>query len=539
MNKRISALLLTAVISSTVSAQSSFVVKDIDSESFKNQIWLASSSNISNQYTNVVVLDGFEEQAKSYFSSLNLEFEVNVTFSRVLENFSADILATKAASAPQKYMFNDTLLSSQISLSSQHNDVLFGMMGQRDKAKDVDVLIIDSGALPHEDVEFIGGFNYVEDTDDYTDITISDSGTCSSGHGLEMAGIIGASQNNSIGIAGIADVNLYMARALSTDCATGEDTGSMATVLAVLEDVASGSSLVPLPDVVNLSIAAKGLCSTFLQNSIDVLNSLGTTIVVSAGNQSSSSSEYSPANCQNVIVVGSHDRFGNMSSFSNEGQQLDVVAIGSRLTTTKNNQYEIVTGTSGAAAAVTGIVSVLKQSYPLITPSQMEFIIKTSSIPHPSDFVCSSLCGDGKVNLKDALAYADKIIDPVFTFSHAIEQETSSPLCLTTREVEALSSHMDICNALTAKIAVSYANSDLPVSYEVSLLRKPVGVSSWESDRVDEIKSVLPTDNKSVISILDVNADEYDYAVVACDEGTCPFVKELNISDIVYPDSCN
>ena len=264
--------------------------------------------------------------------------------------------------------YDDPYLISQPELASPYNRVIEGIESQRDKRKKVKVVILDTGARAHEDIVYQGGYSMTtlfeqNESDDYTDLTIMedpanpDVGTleCYSGHGNQMAGVVGATQNNGKGIAGIADVDLYMGRVMSTDCTTMQDVGSLSDLYLGLT-WATGSysnNEIPKPDFVNVSLAAESVCPGFIQEAIDVLVEQGTTVVVSAGNYGDSVAKYAPANCQNVIVVGSHGHDGIPSTFSNSGDQVDITAIGHRLTTTGENGYYVYEGTSSAAAAVT------------------------------------------------------------------------------------------------------------------------------------------------------------------------------------------
>tara|TARA_Y100000310_G_scaffold320937_1_gene377907 strand:+ start:23644 stop:25323 length:1680 start_codon:yes stop_codon:yes gene_type:complete len=450
---------------------------------------------------------------------------------------------------------NDPLVSSQTYLNFDGTSILDGMAYQRDANEQVKVLILDTGSMPHEDVVFHGGFNYATyfgdpdreatDYEDYTRIVDEESGLvvseCESGHGISMAGIIGAKQNNARGIAGISNAELYMGRVVETDCSTGEDVGYLSDVYDALSDVSrsNSSSGIPTPDVVSMSLAAKSTCPGYLQEVIDELYDAGTTLVVSAGNAGGLAASYAPANCNNVVVVGAASESGFREAYSNSGDQVDVSMTGDFFTTLKGNMYGDVTGTSGAAAAVSGIVAVIKQNYPDASAEQIETVLKLSSTALNPDG-CDEGCGEGFVNLRNGLEAAEALIDPDVNFYHSMDDAAD---CKVTREVEALQSSMNICDTMIGRIDVSYAEEQVPAAYDFELRQRNSGGSTWTGSSMKVLFQYSPTENNDAIPLLDVSGSELDYGIARCYESpqkgrVCPYVETFDISTIQYPTSC-
>lgn len=552
MKRILCAIAVSAVLSASANAETvKLVVKSDEIQSVADQPWMISYKSLYDGYVRVTVDEQYESLAKDELAAIGSVYDdAPIRSIKALVNDSDRV----ADAYSQSLTFNDPLYSSQYELSSGYNEIMTGKESLRDINARPVIAVLDTGARAHEDLVFAGGYSVTtvyeqELSEDYTDLTTDDDGaTCYSGHGNQMAGIIAATSNNSKGIVGIADVDLYMGRVMSTNCSTGVDTGTISD-LYVGFLWASGvlsESEIPTPDVVSVSLTAESVCPTFLQESIDDLVAGGTTVVVSAGNYTDSVAKYTPANCANVIVVGSHDVNGDMATYSNNGDQVDISVDGRRMTTNGDNDYELVNGTSSATAAAVGMIAVIKSNFPDATPEEIEYVIKNSATAFPDDSTCTTECGEGMFNLNDALRLAEKVIDPEITFSHAF-LETDD--CQSTREVEALMTNIDACNATKATITTHYQEEG--VEYNYRLYRKDAGVVGWESDSSTLISSVTADSDNVIMPILDTDFTEYEYAVVACDsEGNvndssledtalCPFFEEMAESDITYPDSCD
>ncbi|MEY4747848.1 MAG: hypothetical protein RIQ60_62 [Pseudomonadota bacterium] len=158
----------------------------------------------------------------------------------------------------------------------------------------------------------------------------------SSWHGTKTAGLVGASTNNSLGMAGLGrDVRVLPVRVLGK-CG-GFDSDIIAAMLW-----ASGIHVDGVPDntahpaqVVNLSLGSAGSCSTDSSNSnagnailyrqaIDQLAARGVVVVAAAGNDQSAVNM--PANCPGVIAVGGLGHAGTKSGFASLGQEVTLSA---------------------------------------------------------------------------------------------------------------------------------------------------------------------------------------------------------------------
>lgn len=296
------------------------------------------------------------------------------------------------------------------------------------------IAVIDTGITDHSDLNanILPGYDFINDTavsndGDGRDSNASDPGDwvaanqCggshpaqnSSWHGTHVAGTIAAVANNAQGVAGIAHAaKVVPLRALGTCGGYDSDIADAITW-------AAGGSVPGVPanpnpaEVINLSLGGEGACGTTTQSAINGAVGLGATLVIAAGNSHANTAGFSPANCGNVIAVGSTTQTGARSDFSNYGSLVDIAAPGSGIISTLNTgtttplaeKYVLYSGTSMAAPHVAGVAA-LVQSISTVpkTPAQLEALLKCTATPFPS--TPSQSIGTGIVNAQSAVNVA-------------------------------------------------------------------------------------------------------------------------------------
>lgn len=314
---------------------------------------------------------------------------------------------------------------------------LYGIHADRAWAKadgtGIRIAILDSGVTDHGDVfgNLAKGFDFITDArngdgngrdewawdpgdwvdanscpGDDVDLEPEDS----SWHGIQMAGVAGATMDNGMGIAGVAPRATIVPVRVVGRCDASTSDIADAIVWA------AGGSVVNVPDnqypaeVINLSLGIEEACPAVLQRAIDFAVSMGTTVVVSAGNENKDASEQSPANCRNVVVVAASTKQGDREAGSNYGSLVDIAAPGEDIVSTSNDgkrepdsgAYSISTGTSPAAAHVSGVVALLKSvaNRPK-TPAEIEALLKATATPFPN--MPTKPIGAGIVNAERAV----------------------------------------------------------------------------------------------------------------------------------------
>jgi thermitase len=169
------------------------------------------------------------------------------------------------------------------------------------------------------------------------------------GHGTHVAGIIAAEANNVAGIAGVA----YDCRLMNVKVA--DDSGMFYGYVAangIRWAVEHGA------DVINLSLFAVQP-SPDMEEAINYAWNRGVVVVAAAGNGIGTKPAY-PAYYSNCLAVVATDENDCVASWSSHGDWVDVAAPGVDIySTLPGNQYDNKSGTSMAAAHVSGLAGLL------------------------------------------------------------------------------------------------------------------------------------------------------------------------------------
>jgi thermitase len=236
--------------------------------------------------------------------------------------------------APEAYSANDPYLSKQWALGE------IPVFGVTAESTEVLIAVLDTGIDGrHEDLA-----RKVAASINFTETQTSDD---VHGHGTHVAGIIAATANNGLGIAGIAP----NARLLNVKVA--DDNGMVwahAAAEGIVWAVDNGAKVINMGFFVPASSPA-------LEQAIDYAWSRGVVLVAAAGNGIESVPIY-PACYPEVIAVAATDVSGNLWSKSNYGDWVDAYAPGVEIySTLPGNNYGYQSGTSMAAAYVSAVAA--------------------------------------------------------------------------------------------------------------------------------------------------------------------------------------
>lgn len=288
------------------------------------------------------------------------------------------------------------------------------------------VAVLDTGKLDHPDLagRWLPGYDFISSSDSAGDGNGRDpdptdpgsiSGDSSGLHGTHVAGIVGAHDNNGMGIAGVDwNCKLLPVRVLGVKGGRGSDSDIADGIRWAAGLHVKGVPDNPTPaDVINLSLGGRG-GSSALQDAIDDAYDHGVIVVAAAGNQADDASKYAPAGLRHVITVGATNRDGLQASYSNRGPRVDLMAPGGDLsdgsgggilsTLGADNEYGWLSGTSQAAPHVSGAVALLRGIDPTINADDALRILQASADPAGQ---CDSGCGAGLLDADAALAEAE------------------------------------------------------------------------------------------------------------------------------------
>ena len=312
----------------------------------------------------------------------------------------------------------------------------------------VTVAIIDTGWVPHP--EIAGrvvpgvGYDFISDPASSADGDGRDGDPTDTGdstdqssalHGTHVAGIIAASSNNGVGVAGLDwGCRLLIVRALGISHGTGVDSDISDAIRW-----AAGLHVDGVPDnahpadVINMSFGGSGF-SQSMQDAIHDAVGAGAIVVAAAGNLAVDAKDDSPAGLDGVIAVGAVDQSGQIAPYSNFGSVVALMAPGG----SPNNDpttgaplgvlstielvgsgftYTYYAGTSQAAPFVSGTVSLMRGVHPHLSAVEAKQILQATANPsarcaNPNDPTLDG-CGGGLLDVDAAVALAASAGDSI------------------------------------------------------------------------------------------------------------------------------
>jgi subtilisin family serine protease len=233
------------------------------------------------------------------------------------------------------------------------------------------------------------GWNVVGDNNDPMD---------DHGHGTHVAGTVGASGNNGVGVVGVN----WNVRIMPVKFLNAQGSGTTADAMsAVLYAAQNGA------DVMNNSWAG-GDYSQALADAITFAGQHGSLFVAAAGNDSSDNDAQPtyPASYDlpNVISVAATDNSDDLASFSNFGRQsVDLGAPGVDIYSTwPGGGYQWLSGTSMATPHVAGAAALLKAEFPSATPVGLKALLLNTVDPDPS--LAGETTTGGRLDVAKAVA---------------------------------------------------------------------------------------------------------------------------------------
>ncbi len=239
----------------------------------------------------------------------------------------------------------------------QTNDIKDNVLESGETLEKVVVAVLDTGINFGAPV-FDGRVVYD------TKINLSDSGEQDSAkgdniHGTNVTRIIVNNTNRNVEIFGYKVLNKNGA-ATNTSIAYG--------IQAAIEDNV---------DIINLSLGGS-IYSELVYEKIREANEKGIIIVTSSGNTNTDTSNQFPAAFNEVFTVGSIDKNGNYSFFSNYGEEVDFVALGQDVDIGSKR----VNGTSFACPAISAVSAWVLSVAPELSPDEVKQCLIDSCVPY-------------------------------------------------------------------------------------------------------------------------------------------------------------
>ena len=293
-------------------------------------------------------------------------------------------------------------------------------------SSDVIVAVIDSGIdTKHPDLQEnlwinsneVGGNNLDDDNDGYIDDlhgfnfrNNSSEVEDKNGHGTHVAGVIGAVGNNGIGVAGLN----WTVRLMPLKFTDSEGHGStLAAVEAINYAITHGANVING----SWSVIQSGDTSdanNILQKAIEKAGEAGILFVAASGNHfdtrvgvNTDEAPVYPASfgLDNTISVAAlNEGVDGLADYSNFGpKSVDLAAPGSWiLSTLTGGVYGSMSGTSVAAAFVSGSAALMLSIDPSLSPAQIKSTLKATTTQQETlkDMVQSG----GALNLEGSIS---------------------------------------------------------------------------------------------------------------------------------------
>lgn len=224
-------------------------------------------------------------------------------------------------------------------------DVAIPKLWEKSKGENITVAVLDTGITHHDDL------NENILWDKYKNYITNESFD-EHGHGTMVAGVI-AAKDSGFGVVGVApSTKILPIKVLPNNVMFQNSTDSDLTK-ALKYCLEMGV------DIVNMSLGSLYRQSQAFQEVLIEVYNNNIPIVCAMGN---SGEKYAcfPANFPQTFGVTSYGKGRNISKFSSRGHNADFALPGEDiLTTTLNNKYSVVKGTSFSSPFLAGIISLI------------------------------------------------------------------------------------------------------------------------------------------------------------------------------------
>lgn len=229
------------------------------------------------------------------------------------------------------------------------------------------------------------------------------------GHGTHVSGIIGATTNNLIGVAGASRKTKIMpVKALDS-----AGFGTSAEIADAIYYATNNDA-----DVINMSLGGDSY-SKAVDDAVQYANANHVTIFAAVGNDGNATLKY-PANYPNVIGVGATTNKDSHAPFSNFNTSVDLSAPGQEVYSTlpiynvaansagSSNNYDYMTGTSMASPLAAAVAAeALTEKRDMLPSDVLAVMTNPSNVADLGIVGWDPLFGAGRINLENVMRDLD------------------------------------------------------------------------------------------------------------------------------------
>lgn len=350
-------------------------------------------------------------------------------------------------------------------------------------------LWVNTGEIPGNDIDDDGngytddvnGYNFVDDNADIVPHR----------HGTHVAGLIGATNNNGIGICGVAGgdgtphsgVKLMSCQIMKSLTSTNDEIASDPHIAAAIKYGADNGAVISqnswgyavgTKSAVNVDPVHKAAIDYFIKyagcdnngNQLEGSPMKGGIVLFASGNANTSNpATAAPADYEEVVAVAAIEADYKKASYSNYGTYMDISAPGGvhpdidvkkiwSTSTSLAGNYEYLSGTSMACPLVSGVAALIIQKYGVgkkgFTPEKLKEILYESA--YDLDQYNPNYIGQLGAGCVDATAALQVDVSTLYPFTLKSKQVTDNTLTFSVNSRMAGEGHLTLYNSIGNKV---------------------------------------------------------------------------------------
>lgn len=452
-------------------------------------VWFSKETSVTRAATEVSMLEGIEEavpvpkivsraRAQAIWDDpdlLSKQWYLNNPGTESWQKAGADI---RVFNAWKEYKGNPAIIVSIVDggINLKHPDLQANLW--------INAGEIPGNGIDDDDngyVDDVNGYNFVDDNADIVPHR----------HGTHVAGLIGAANNNGIGICGVAGgdgtphsgVKLMSCQIMKSLTSTNGEIASDPHIAAAIKYGADNGAVISqnswgyavgAKSAVNVNPVHKEAIDYFIKyagcdnngNQLEGSPMKGGIVLFASGNANTSNpATAAPADYEAVVGVAAIEADYKKASYSNYGTYMDISAPGGAhpdmdvkkiwsTSTSLAGNYEYLSGTSMACPLVSGVAALVIQKYGVgkkgFTPEKLKEILYESA--YDLDQYNPNYIGQLGAGCVDATAALQIDVSTLYPFTLRSKQVTDNTLTFSVSSRMAGEGHLTLYNSIGNKV---------------------------------------------------------------------------------------
>lgn len=361
-------------------------------------------------------------------------------------------------------------------------------------------LWVNPGEIPGNGIDDDGN-GYTDDVNGYNFVD-ANADIVPHRHGTHVAGLIGATNNNGIGICGVAGgdgtphsgVKLMSCQIMKSLTTTGGEMASDPHIAAAIKYGADNGAVISQNSwgyAGDINPVHKEAIDYFIKyagcdnngNQLEGSPMKGGIVLFASGNDNTSNPKMAtPADYEEVVGVAAIEADYKKASYSNYGTYMDISAPGGAhpdidvkkiwsTTTTMAGNYEYLSGTSMACPLVSGVAALVIQKYGVgkkgFTPEKLKEILYESA--YDLDQYNPDYAGQLGAGCVDATAALQIEVSSLAPFTLKSKQVTDNTLTFSVSSRMAGEGRLAIYNSIGNKVLIRTITLESSVLHSVDV----------------------------------------------------------------------